>query len=186
MNDYASVKVLLAYGSDPTIWTGIPTGRNAFIEAIIHSNEKIIRLIFKYFPGLLNIPDGFGHYPLYYLVKQQSLGILVYLLNYTSPLTEKAISDLESAFYILNEKVSYSLLTCVKKQLCYINHTCTNLNRYRLNFLLPNQFVEKCMHCGKKFSIITLKRHCRRCGQILCSNCCQDDYDKTYVVLMND
>ena len=40
MNDYASVKVLLAYGSDPTIWTGIPTGRNAFIEAIIHSNEE--------------------------------------------------------------------------------------------------------------------------------------------------
>lgn len=176
LNDLYAVNILLAYNADPCSCKGVPTGRNAFQEAIHIKNEDIVRLIFKYYPTLLNVPDARGHYPLYDVVMSRWLSLMVYLLNYTPPLSEKAIADLELAFHESNHM---TIGDCVKKQLCYINHTCTNLNRYCLNFFLPNSKVEKCQQCGKKFSLITVKRHCRRCGQILCTSCCQDDHDKT-------
>ena len=36
------------------------------------------------------------------------------------------------------------------------------------------------MRCQKRFSLITTKRHCRRCGQVLCYNCCQASSDKSW------
>lgn len=34
------------------------------------------------------------------------------------------------------------------------------------------------MRCHRRFSLITTKRHCRRCGQVLCYYCCQASSDK--------
>lgn len=37
---------------------------------------------------------------------------------------------------------------------------------------MPDSVSKECYQCAEKFTIIRRKHHCRVCGQIFCSHCC--------------
>lgn len=37
---------------------------------------------------------------------------------------------------------------------------------------IPDDFSKRCMTCKRKFDFFTRKHHCRKCGQLLCFDCC--------------
>lgn len=174
-HDLHAIKLLLAYGAEPG--AVIPDYFTIFHYAIQKGNEAIVRLLFSHSPGLLSTTRTDGHLPLYYVIQQQNFALLTYLLNHTLPLSNAAIADMECAFHDVGLKSWYE---CVKKQQGSINQVSKSTNRHNLNFFIPNHMVDQCMQCSKRFSILTTRRHCRKCGQVLCTNCCQDDTDKQY------
>ncbi|CAD7014619.1 unnamed protein product [Ceratitis capitata] len=48
------------------------------------------------------------------------------------------------------------------------NYKDTELHR----FWMPDSKAKECYDCGQKFSTFRRKHHCRLCGQIFCSKCC--------------
>lgn len=51
-----------------------------------------------------------------------------------------------------------------------------NLSNYKdtelQQFWMPDSKSKECYECGSKFSLFRRKHHCRLCGQIFCSTCC--------------
>lgn len=39
-------------------------------------------------------------------------------------------------------------------------------------FWMPDSISKECYDCAQKFSTFRRKHHCRLCGQIFCSKCC--------------
>ncbi|UXI18193.1 Krueppel-like factor 2 [Sarcoptes scabiei] len=39
-------------------------------------------------------------------------------------------------------------------------------------FWIPDEDAANCLHCDSKFTIIKRRHHCRSCGKVLCSQCC--------------
>ncbi|XP_054709295.1 zinc finger FYVE domain-containing protein 9-like [Uloborus diversus] len=39
-------------------------------------------------------------------------------------------------------------------------------------FWIPDSAAPNCMHCGMKFTVLKRRHHCRACGKVLCSRCC--------------
>ncbi|XP_067137387.1 zinc finger FYVE domain-containing protein 9 isoform X2 [Centruroides vittatus] len=39
-------------------------------------------------------------------------------------------------------------------------------------FWVPDTEASNCMHCDVKFTVIKRRHHCRACGKVLCSQCC--------------
>lgn len=37
---------------------------------------------------------------------------------------------------------------------------------------IPDKLVKRCLSCQKGFGFFTRKHHCRMCGYIFCSSCC--------------
>ena len=95
--DLSCVSVLIAYGANPAVCQDSVFGRNAFHEALRLRNEDMARLIVKAQPGLLNVPDAQGWYPLHYVIDNGNIQLMVYLLNHTTPLSDKAVSDMRVA-----------------------------------------------------------------------------------------
>ena len=95
--DLSCVSVLIAYGANPAVCQDSAFSRNAFHEALRLHNEDVARLIVKSQPGLLNIPDSQGWYPLHYVIDNGNIQLMVYLLNHTTPLSDKAVNDMNAA-----------------------------------------------------------------------------------------
>ena len=36
---------------------------------------------------------------------------------------------------------------------------------------VPDYYTSVCMRCGKRFSMLNRRHHCRRCGFVVCNNC---------------
>lgn len=48
-----------------------------------------------------------------------------------------------------------------------------SLNRNKLNKPVPDSSVTTCYQCNTQFSMMFRRHHCRACGRIFCSTCCQ-------------
>ncbi|XP_048581610.1 zinc finger FYVE domain-containing protein 9 [Nematostella vectensis] len=46
---------------------------------------------------------------------------------------------------------------------------------------VPDEVALFCMNCGLKFSLIRRKHHCRACGKVLCSSCCNMKFVLPYL-----
>ncbi|XP_044742406.1 zinc finger FYVE domain-containing protein 16 [Chrysoperla carnea] len=51
----------------------------------------------------------------------------------------------------------------------YDNHSTLGK---RSPYWIPDTDTNNCMHCGFKFTVIKRRHHCRACGMVLCSKCC--------------
>ncbi|XP_055928469.1 zinc finger FYVE domain-containing protein 9-like isoform X1 [Argiope bruennichi] len=49
-------------------------------------------------------------------------------------------------------------------------------------YWIPDAEAMNCMHCGMKFTVIKRRHHCRGCGKVLCSRCCNQ---KAYLSYLN-
>ncbi|GFV83067.1 zinc finger FYVE domain-containing protein 9 [Trichonephila clavipes] len=49
-------------------------------------------------------------------------------------------------------------------------------------YWIPDAEALNCMHCGVKFTVIKRRHHCRGCGKVLCSRCCNQ---KAYLSYLN-
>lgn len=47
-------------------------------------------------------------------------------------------------------------------------------------FWMPDRNCKECYECGAKFSMLKRRHHCRICGRIFCSACCNFDMIKRY------
>ena len=48
-------------------------------------------------------------------------------------------------------------------------------------FWIPDSEAANCMICDAKFTMIRRKHHCRGCGHVLCSICCSDKFQLSYM-----
>ncbi|XP_035213773.1 zinc finger FYVE domain-containing protein 9-like isoform X2 [Stegodyphus dumicola] len=48
-------------------------------------------------------------------------------------------------------------------------------------FWIPDAEAPNCMHCGIKFTVIKRRHHCRACGKVLCSRCCNQKARLAYL-----
>jgi len=39
---------------------------------------------------------------------------------------------------------------------------------------VPNEHSENCQACQKKFGVLRLRHHCRKCGMLVCAKCSPD------------
>ncbi|XP_065069859.1 zinc finger FYVE domain-containing protein 16-like isoform X1 [Rhopilema esculentum] len=46
---------------------------------------------------------------------------------------------------------------------------------------VPDKDAKGCMNCGLKFTVVKRRHHCRACGKVLCSNCCNMKADLAYL-----
>jgi len=46
---------------------------------------------------------------------------------------------------------------------------------------VPDKDARICMNCGLKFTVVKRRHHCRACGKVLCSNCCNMKADLAYL-----
>lgn len=44
-------------------------------------------------------------------------------------------------------------------------------------YWMPDSNAKECYECGDKFTALRRRHHCRICGQIFCSKCCNDEID---------
>uniref|UniRef100_A0A8D8WRK3 Zinc finger FYVE domain-containing protein 9 n=1 Tax=Cacopsylla melanoneura TaxID=428564 RepID=A0A8D8WRK3_9HEMI len=42
----------------------------------------------------------------------------------------------------------------------------------RAPYWVPDTEAPQCMHCAARFTLVKRRHHCRACGQVLCSRCC--------------
>ncbi|GIY15623.1 zinc finger FYVE domain-containing protein 9 [Caerostris darwini] len=49
-------------------------------------------------------------------------------------------------------------------------------------YWIPDANALNCMHCNMKFTVIKRRHHCRGCGKVLCSRCCNQ---KAYLSYLN-
>ena len=62
--------------------------------------------------------------------------------------------------------------------ICLLENVFHNMNL--LHFLVfftcrwvPDSDVSMCYQCGEQFGAVCRKHHCRQCGRVYCSKCCQ-------------
>lgn len=48
-------------------------------------------------------------------------------------------------------------------------------------YWIPDEMTKQCMHCDTKFSLIKRRHHCRACGLLLCSSCCNEKFHLHYL-----
>lgn len=48
-------------------------------------------------------------------------------------------------------------------------------------YWIPDEMTNQCMQCDVKFSLIKRRHHCRACGLLLCSNCCNEKFILPYL-----
>lgn len=48
-------------------------------------------------------------------------------------------------------------------------------------YWIPDEMTNQCMQCDTKFSIIKRRHHCRACGLLLCSSCCNEKFILPYL-----
>lgn len=48
-------------------------------------------------------------------------------------------------------------------------------------YWVPDEMTNQCMQCDTKFSLIKRRHHCRACGLLLCSNCCNQKFILHYL-----
>ncbi|CAL1265075.1 unnamed protein product [Larinioides sclopetarius] len=48
-------------------------------------------------------------------------------------------------------------------------------------YWIPDAEAVNCMHCGMKFTVIKRRHHCRGCGKVLCSRCCNQKAFLSYL-----
>ncbi|KAF5284252.1 hypothetical protein FQR65_LT00252 [Abscondita terminalis] len=46
---------------------------------------------------------------------------------------------------------------------------------------IPDSDADNCLHCDTKFTVIKRRHHCRACGLVLCSKCCNKKYRLEYL-----
>ena len=67
-------------------------------------------------------------------------------------------------------------ITKESKKETFISKASKELDSYALTMSvprwLPDYVVKSCLSCSKSFSIFVRKHHCRICGNIFCSRCC--------------
>lgn len=42
---------------------------------------------------------------------------------------------------------------------------------------MPDRVCHTCYYCNSRFTVVKRKHHCRLCGQVFCSNCCDNRVD---------
>lgn len=62
------------------------------------------------------------------------------------------------------------------------NYKDTELQR----FWMPDAIAKECYDCSQKFSAFRRKHHCRLCGQIFCSKCCNQVVPGTIIMCSGD
>lgn len=48
-------------------------------------------------------------------------------------------------------------------------------------YWIPDEMTNQCMQCDTKFSLIKRRHHCRACGLLLCSGCCNQKFHLAYL-----
>ena len=48
-------------------------------------------------------------------------------------------------------------------------------------YWIPDEMTNQCMQCDLKFSLIKRRHHCRACGLLLCSTCCNEKFFLHYL-----
>ncbi|CAG9807295.1 unnamed protein product [Chironomus riparius] len=48
-------------------------------------------------------------------------------------------------------------------------------------YWIPDNMTNQCMQCDQKFSLIKRRHHCRACGLLLCSACCNEKFFLDYL-----
>jgi len=48
-------------------------------------------------------------------------------------------------------------------------------------FWVPDSEAASCMVCSTRFTVVKRRHHCRACGKVLCSSCCSDKFQLTYM-----
>lgn len=48
-------------------------------------------------------------------------------------------------------------------------------------YWIPDSMTNQCMQCDSKFSLIKRRHHCRACGLLLCSSCCNEKFILPYL-----
>ncbi|KAG5671509.1 hypothetical protein PVAND_001703 [Polypedilum vanderplanki] len=48
-------------------------------------------------------------------------------------------------------------------------------------YWIPDEMTNACMQCDQKFSLIKRRHHCRACGLLLCSSCCNEKFYLYYL-----
>lgn len=48
-------------------------------------------------------------------------------------------------------------------------------------YWIPDSMTNQCMQCDAKFSLIKRRHHCRACGLLLCSTCCNEKFILPYL-----
>ncbi|KAF2359595.1 Smad anchor for receptor activation Smad-binding domain [Trinorchestia longiramus] len=48
-------------------------------------------------------------------------------------------------------------------------------------FWVPDEDASGCQECGRQFTLVRRRHHCRACGRVLCANCCKDKAQLPYM-----
>lgn len=48
-------------------------------------------------------------------------------------------------------------------------------------YWIPDEMTNQCMQCDTKFSLMKRRHHCRACGLLLCSTCCNQKFHLVYL-----
>lgn len=70
-----------------------------------------------------------------------------------------------------NETNSQTINTRSIEERVSINEEEQKLGKIK-PFWVPDTEASNCMHCDVKFTVIKRRHHCRACGKVLCSQCC--------------
>ncbi|XP_045469180.1 zinc finger FYVE domain-containing protein 9 [Harmonia axyridis] len=105
-----------------------------------------------------------------------------------SPPNENEVSqldrqDIEGACAMVIETNNSDIQTNIEK-----NNEQTSSNNAGIDWLgkqaplwIPDSVAMSCLHCDMKFTVIKRRHHCRACGLVLCSKCCNLKFRLEYL-----
>ncbi|EKF31453.1 hypothetical protein MOQ_004712 [Trypanosoma cruzi marinkellei] len=95
------------------------------------------------------------------LVQTGSAGMLEFVFDEDDAAKRRAFRDAENKLMLAEQRILLQMETLL--------HGRPQAGRH---YWQSNESVTHCTRCGKLFSITVRKHHCRRCGILLCNDCC--------------
>ncbi|EKG02961.1 hypothetical protein TCSYLVIO_006005 [Trypanosoma cruzi] len=102
----------------------------------------------------------FSYYSLS-LVQTGSAGMLEFVFDEDDAVKRRAFRDAENKLMLAEQRILLQMET--------LRYGRPQAGRH---YWQSNESVTHCTRCGKLFSITVRKHHCRRCGILLCNDCC--------------
>ncbi|XP_059146645.1 1-phosphatidylinositol 3-phosphate 5-kinase-like isoform X3 [Physella acuta] len=95
-------------------------------------------------------------------------------------ITSGKFDQSEEASKSIENRVPHRNLSSVLSRLgSIIDHRSTTPQTYKdsdfKQYWMPDSSCRECYDCGDKFTIFLRRHHCRICGQIFCSKCCNQE-----------
>ncbi|RNF21785.1 putative zinc finger protein [Trypanosoma conorhini] len=95
------------------------------------------------------------------LMQTGSGGMLEFVFDDDDAAKRKTFHEAETALMLAEQRILLQMET--------LHHNRLKTGKH---YWQSNESVSHCTRCGRPFSITVRKHHCRRCGVLLCNDCC--------------